>query len=102
MNEKQLSALRIWHEAVTESEKEIDALIEIGFRPESRLFTAINNALEALTAATSQIVGDESGWLDWYWLDCRMGRNPLEAGFSDDLRKICTLDDLIWLLEGDE
>ena len=102
MNEQQLSALRRWHEAVTVSEKEIDALIEIGFRPEARLFEAINNALEALTNATAQIVGDESGWLDWYWLDCRMGRNPLEAGLSDDLRKICTLDDLIWLLEGDE
>ena len=102
MNEQQLSALRIWHETVTESEKEIDALVEIGFAPESRLCTAINNALEALTNATAQIVGDKSGWLDWYWLDCRMGRSPLEAGFSDDLRKICTLDDLIWLLEGDE
>ena len=49
MNEQQLSALRIWHETVTESEKEIDALVEIGFAPESRLCTAINNALEAIT-----------------------------------------------------
>ena len=71
MNERQLSALRIWHETVTESEKEIDALVEIGFRTESRLCTAINNALEAITSATAQIVGDESGWLEWYWLDYR-------------------------------
>ncbi len=59
MNEQQLSALRRWQEAVTEVEREIDALVEIGFTPESRLCAAINNALEALTNATSQIVGDE-------------------------------------------
>ncbi len=100
MDEKQLSALRRWHEAVTEGEKEIDALVGIGFSPESRLCTAINNALEALTSATSQIVGDEYNWLEWYWHECQLGSRPMRAGWFSDLREICTLDDLVWLVEG--
>lgn len=102
MNDKQLSALHRWHEAVTEGEKEIDALVEIGFRPESVPCAAINNALEAMTSATSQVVGDENNWLEWYWRECQMGSNPLKAGRLGDLRKICSLDDLIWLVEGDQ
>lgn len=99
MNEQQLSALRIWQEAVTEVEREIDALVEIGFTPESRLCAAINNALEALTNATSQIVGDEYNWLEWYWHECQMGSHPMKAGKSSGHREIGSLDDLIWLLE---
>ena len=100
MNEEQLSAIRRWHEAMIDGEREIEALIEIGFTLESRLCTSITNILGALTNATAQLIGDKGCWLEWYWCDCRMGRTPMDAGKFSRHRKIGGLDDLIWLMEG--
>jgi hypothetical protein len=33
----------------------------------------------AYTVAVSELVGDENEWLQWYELECEMGRRPTEV-----------------------
>lgn len=42
------------------------------------------------------------GWLDWWWLECGFGNNPLQASpAGGQLRLIETVDDLVALVAED-
>lgn len=42
---------------------------------------------------------DRDGWICWFIYDNNFGKNHLMAGPAEKLRKIRTVNDLIWLLE---
>lgn len=54
--------------------------------------------LDALDAAYPGI----GQWLEWWWLKCQLGANPLEASVAGgETRMIATIDDLVRLVLDD-
>lgn len=45
----------------------------------STLFELIFDLWTAYTVATSELIGDKEEWLQWYEIDCDMGRAPADA-----------------------
>ena len=52
--------------------------------PESPMMRPICETMSAYTNAVSRIIGDDSEFLIWYWLECDMGREPHAARVSGD------------------
>lgn len=91
--------LNTWAQTIVESDTQFEALHAIvGATPESPLVLSIANMQMAYTKAVAALVGDKAEWLEWYWLENGMGAKCGEAGPSDDMRPIVTIDDLAWLL----
>lgn len=64
----------------------------------STLFEPIFDLWTAYTVATSELIGDKEEWLQWYEIECEMGKTPLMAIFSGrgaikvkTLRQLATL-----------
>ena len=91
-------AIRTWHATVKATGEAVDALDRVvGCSPESPLSQAIYAMVIAYTGAV-QDAHKLDTWLEWYWLECEMGENPLSASIGDEpLREIATVDDLIAL-----
>lgn len=95
-------AVRTFHERVTEVDRVIDALNQtLSMQPESDLcssvWAVVGGWIEALGAA---YFIDSS--LEWWWLECRLGRRPMQAGLAgEELRTIATIDDLVQLILDD-
>ena len=72
--------LEVWRGRREELDAQLDALRAVlNPSPENPLFDAIDEIFTGYTVTTSQIIGDEGGWLLWYWQDRQMGRNPGDA-----------------------
>lgn len=101
MNELE-KAIRDFHDRVSEAELSLDAMNEtLSMAPESKLCTAIWALVGAYKDALGKAYGIE-GWLEWWWLECRLGQNPLKAAVSgEQLRTISTVDDLVALILDD-
>jgi len=99
MKVEQRFILREWHESMVEFEEQMDALNALtGCTPESPLSSAAYRmaaqSIRALDAAYN--IG---GWLDWWWLECGLGANPMKAKLpNEDERLISSIEDLIQLL----
>lgn len=96
-------AVRRWNELMCDIESTLDDLHDtVGLNPEAPLPTAIfalaGGYREALDAAYH--IG---GWLDWWWLECRLGDNPMGARLQGETsdRTIETIDDLVKLLRDE-
>jgi hypothetical protein len=64
-----------WQSAMLAVEAQYDALAAVvGCMPESPLFDAIGQLKSSYTNAVAQLVGDDREWLEWWWLDCDLGR----------------------------
>ncbi len=50
-----------------------------GTPPDCALWAAIFDVWSAYTQAVSEQVGDDGEWLQWYELECDMGRKPMDA-----------------------
>lgn len=100
--EQKLAALTRWQQAMEQADATIDPVIDLlQLHPESPICEAVWRLQSALTAATGDLVGgDPLDWLGWYALENEMGQKGLEAGHGDEapLRKISTLEDLLWLM----
>ena len=106
MNQEQkLAALTRWQQVMEKADATINPVIDLlQLHPESPICETVWRLQSALTAATGDLVGgDPLDWLGWYSMENDMGRKGLEAGLGDEepLRKISTLEDLLWLM-GDE
>ena len=91
-------AVRTWHATAKATGEAVDELNNvIGCSPESPL----SQAIYAMVIAYTDAVQDAHGlgdWLNWYWLECEMGTEPLSASIGDEpLREIATVEDLIAL-----
>ena len=47
-----------------------------GCNPESKVFDAMFRCAEAYTKALAVLVGDNDGWLFYYWHECDLGNSP--------------------------
>ena len=91
-------AVRAWYATVKDAGEAVDELDRVvGCSPESPL----SQAIYAMVIAYTDAVQDAHGlgdWLNWWWLECEMGKTPLSASIGDEpLREIATLEDLIAL-----
>jgi hypothetical protein len=50
--------------------------------------------------AIAREVGDNDGWVQWFYWDNEMGAMGLEAGLVEDMQPVRTLADLRRLIEG--
>ena len=91
-------AIRTWYATVKATGEAVDALNNIvGCSPESPLSQSIYAMVIAYTDAVQDAHGLDT-WLEWYWLECEMGENPLSASSGDNpMREIATVDDLVAL-----
>lgn len=95
-------AIRDFHDRVTEIERVTDVLKSVmSMAPESDLYSAI----WALIGGYKDAIGDAyniDGWLEWWWLECNLGSNPMQAAVAgEELRTIATVDDLVRLILDD-
>lgn len=51
---------------------------------DSPMMRPICEMMSAYTNVVSRIIGDDSEFLTWYWLECDMGREPHAARVSGD------------------
>lgn len=81
----------------------LDAVFEslrpaLGSDPESPLWKASWDVFTAYTSALSQILDDEDGWLEYYWLENNWGAKGYEVGYDGKLKPLKTLGNLAALL----
>ena len=98
-NEEKMRILHIWESGISDSEDAFDPLIELlGLQPEGPLCEMVWNAQSALTSMAAASLGDEEGWLAWYWLENDMGKKEMKAGYDGNLKKVKSLQDLMELI----
>ena len=71
--------------------------------PESELLVLVSDQQDQYTKAIAELVGDASGWLNWYARDNDYGRKGYEACArkGDKPRPIRTVAQLARLIEAD-
>ena len=99
-NSEKLAILTEWQTNMKASESDIEQFIApLECAPESALYAIPWKLMDAYTKAVAQLVGDQAEWLSWHWSDNEWGEKSLEAGPTENMRQIKTLDDLVWLIE---
>jgi hypothetical protein len=95
-------SIREFHYRVTEIERVTDVLSSVlSMTPECELYSGIwaliGGYRDALGASYSV-----DGWLDWWWMECRLGLSPLRASpAGGELRMVSTIDDFVKLVLDD-
>lgn len=74
---KRLEAWKKRQEELTAQYNALHALT--GAMPDSALLRPVFDVWDAYTVAVSELVGDKDEWLQWYELECDMGRKPKEV-----------------------
>jgi hypothetical protein len=101
MNTEKLKLLELWKYRMLSMDIQTDTLISwMMVSPESPLITAVSRMMESYTMTTALLVGDDSEWLTWYWLECDLGRKPKQAGNGDNMRMIESINDLAELIDA--
>lgn len=98
---KKLTAIRRWATAMEAGDGLLAPVIDVlDLRPEGPITTALWLTQDALTKATSELIGDDQDWLAWFAAENDMGAKAYEAGPAGAVRPIKTLDDLLWVIEA--
>jgi len=69
-----------------------------GASPESPFVACLHDMLGGYIALLSKAAGDDTEMIYWFVHENDCGAKGMEAGFDGDMRKIRTVDDLMWLL----
>ena len=80
LNREQVTEqIREWMERVQAANAQLVLLSDMtgDLNYDAPLPAAIEALIEGYTAALSQIIGDEGDWLEYFWIDCALGKNPL-------------------------
>jgi hypothetical protein len=75
-----IARLEAWatlQKAIAEQYEALQRLTDAG--PECALMKPIWKLWAAYTRAVSEQIGDTNEWLQWYELECDMGRKPMEV-----------------------
>ena len=67
--------------------------------PGCELYSAIFVLLDVAISATAAAIGDNSEWLEWMVHENDCGRKAYEAGHINDMRKIQSAEDILYLIE---
>ena len=51
--------------------------------PDCKLLRPVFDVWTAYTVAVSELIGDRDEWLQWYELECDMGKRPKAVAFAD-------------------
>jgi len=62
-------------------------------------FTSYHGLLDFTIQNVAKLIGDNGEWLMWYIYDNNWGSSCFEAGYDNNLKKITTFEDLIWLID---
>lgn len=88
-----------------EAHKEADAYLKelnkvLQLEVENKFSEIIYQNLQAYgRLLETMIAGDHiSEWISWYIWENKFGANQYEAGYKNNIRKICDVEDLYWLL----
>lgn len=97
MNLEQIEhALTEWAEQIAATDKAIDDFVAMcGGDLDSKFLRPFCEMQSAYTAAVGKLVGDDESWLQYYWMDCDMGRTPRKVN-GTPLKTIYRLAVLIY------
>lgn len=100
--DQKLAVLKRWQDAIEQSEATIrPVMAALKVDSESPVCLAVFQLQDELTTATADLVGDRDGWLDWYRSENAMGKRCTQAcAAGQQMRHICTLEDLLSLVEA--
>ena len=80
LNREQVTEqIREWMERVQGAEAQINAVADLfgGIDYAAPLPEAVSALSGGYAKAVGKIVGDECDWLEYFWIDCAFGANPL-------------------------
>ena len=78
-----LEAIKSWEAAHKRLDLELDALLSLlNASPECDLCEAVHDMQRVASIATSKLVGDEGGWLNWYALETNFGSKKMVCHFG--------------------
>lgn len=98
--DEKLTHLRAWHDAMTKADATIQPVIDaLALCGEDPITNTVWQLQSELTKAYAALIGDAFESMSWYAADNDMGRQGREAGLSETLRPIRTVEDLLWLIE---
>jgi len=105
MNQNEIAAeLNRWKTMIESMEKATDKFhVLVGTCPDSEFFTPIYKMMELYTKAVAKIVGDEDGWLQWFWLECDMCRKKsyeAKINSESDFITVRNVRDLAKIIHG--
>lgn len=85
MNSEQITKrLKCWKRRHSELMAVYDAMSQLtGADRYSTLFALIFDLWTAYTVAMSELIGDTDEWLQWYEIECDMGRAPMMVVLLD-------------------
>lgn len=67
----------------------------------SKVWTVVIDLCESHVKQVAHRIGDKKEWLEWFMYENDFGARGFEASPGDEhpMRKIETIDDLVWLIE---
>lgn len=76
-----------------------DLMRIVGECVESPLWEEVWATADLLIESVSELIGDDNASLNWYINENGCGAKLLEAGVNGDMRRIGTVEDLLWLID---
>lgn len=99
--EEKLEALRGWEARRKDMDSKIAQLEDLlGISPESPFLDAIRRLQEQDRIVTSQIVGDDDEWLDWYCYENSFGADGMTIKVGDVLSTVPNIEELLEAIEA--
>lgn len=95
-----LVSLQAWAERQKALHQQTNALLAVvGGDLESPLMRAVYDVWKGYSDAVSREIGDKCTWLEWFELECDMGRNPKTVRFLDGTEhEVASLADLAFVI----
>jgi hypothetical protein len=91
--------LEKWQDTILDTNLQIKKLRDFFGCTENDFIDSMERLQMEYTRSIENLIGDEFGTLDWYWLENEMGERGHKAGANGNLKNIKNIDDLVWLLE---
>ena len=99
--EEKLDALRGWELRRKDMDSKIAQLEDLlGIAPESPFLDSIRRIQEHDRIITSQIVGDDDEWLDWYCYENSFGADGMTIKVGDTISTVPDLESLLEAIEA--
>lgn len=103
MTKKELvPRLNEWVDIYKEAKQTTDNLYKyLGITVGANQIDIIWRAFEAYTETLAELIGDETDWLMWYYVDNQMGKGKMKARKTtkEKYREVKNLTDLIYFIE---
>jgi len=98
--EEKLNTLLEWKSKALEIEKQLNTLESVtGFIGDGPLYKTVWDLFATYTKTLATLLDDHSDWLEWYWLECDMGRSPKEAWVNRRYVLVDSLDALLLVMD---